>query len=432
MQRQPVDVDTIRRAQVPAPHGHLPDDVLRELVGDARYVLIGEASHGTDEFYAARAQLTRRLIEDMDFRAVAVEADWPDAYRVNRHVRGGGGDAAAALGGFVRFPQWMWRNTVVADFVGWLRRHNDSGRPAVGFYGLDLYSLHRSVAEVIGYLEQRDPAAAARARDRYSCFDHFADEQQYGRAAAFGAGETCEDDVVAQLTELQQLDLGRMRQDGMSEADERFYATQNARLVRAAEAYYRAMFAGRVQSWNLRDHHMLDTLTALGDHLDEQRVPRRVVVWAHNSHLGDARATELGEAGELNLGQLVRQTYPGQSRAIGMTTYTGTVTAADDWGGPARTMRVRPALPGSAESLFHDSGCADFLLLRDALPVQSLLQRAIGVIYRPRTERQSHYFRARMAEQFDAVIHLEDTTAVRPLTAGRPVPGEPETFPHAV
>jgi erythromycin esterase-like protein len=173
-------------------------------------------------------------------------------------------------------------------------------------------------------------------------------------------------------------------------------------------------------------------LTALGDHLDEQRVPRRVVVWAHNSHLGDARATELGEAGELNLGQLVRQTYPGQSRAIGMTTYTGTVTAADDWGGPARTMRVRPALPGSAESLFHDSGCADFLLLRDALPVQSLLQRAIGVIYRPRTERQSHYFRARMAEQFDAVIHLEDTTAVRPLTAGRPVPGEPETFPHAV
>lgn len=431
----------IRREARPAPGGVIPDEELFSLVGEARFVLIGEASHGTREFYAARAQMTRRLIEEGGFHAVAVEADWPDAYRANRYARGIGddADAATALGGFERFPQWMWRNAVVADFIAWLRTHNAAHRAPVGFYGLDLYSLRRSIDEVINYLENRDPAAAQRARDRYSCFDHFADEQRYGYAAAFGTGESCEDEVVQQLVELQRLDLDLVRRDGMAETEERFFARQNARLVTSAEKYYRAMFGGHIASWNLRDRHMMETLHEIACHLDVQVGRSKVIVWAHNSHLGDARATELGDAGELNLGQLVRQAYPGDSCNIGFTTYTGTVTAADDWGEPAKTMDVRPALSGSMEALFHNADRGDFYLRAgrqgepSAMPRTPLLQRAIGVIYRPRTERQSHYLMARAADQFDAVVHIDSTSALQPLPAtAEPVPGEAETFPHAV
>ena len=293
--------------------------MLFDLVGDAQLVLIGEASHGTSEFYAARAQMTRRLIEDRGFGAVAAEADWPDAYRVNRYVRGGGDDATAeeALRGFERFPTWMWRNAAVLDFVGWLREHN--GRPGrderakAGFYGLDLYSLYRSVHEVISYLDRVDPAAADRARKRYACFDQFSDDdaQVYGFAAAFGAGEECEREVVAQLVDLQRHAVEYARRDGLMADDELFYAEQNARTVRAAEEYYRAMFSGRASSWNLRDRHMADTLDALAGHLTRQRgAPAKIVVWAHNSHLGDARATETAARGELNVGQLVRERHP--------------------------------------------------------------------------------------------------------------------------
>lgn len=433
--RRPDDVDAVRRRHLRAPAGIPADDQLFDLVGDARFVLIGEASHGTHEFYAARAHMTRRLIEEKGFHAVAVEADWPDAYRVNRFVHGTSSDADAneALRGFQRFPQWMWRNTVVEEFVDWLRHHNRTRRARVGFYGLDLYSMQRSIGEVINYLDQRDPSAARRARDRYSCFEHFADEQRYGRAAAFGAGESCEDEVLQQLIELQHLDLDAARRDSISEDDERFYANQNARLVKAAEEYYRSMFAGHIATWNLRDRHMAQTLTALADHLEPRHGTARIVVWAHNSHLGDARATELAEAGELNLGQLVRETYPGQCRSIGFTTYSGTVTAADNWGGQARTMRVQPALPGSIETLLHSSDCGDFSLRGAALPALPLLQRAIGVIYRPQTERQSHYFLARLADQFDAVIHVDHTTALQPLpTVRTPAGQEPDTYPFAV
>ena len=321
-----------------------PTARLSDLVGDARFVLIGEASHGTHEFYAARARMTRRLIEEKGFGAVAVEADWPDAYRVNRYVRARSDDVTAeeALGGFERFPAWMWRNAVVLDFVGWLREHNDDlggdERAKAGFYGLDLYSLYRSIHEVISYLDRVDPAAAARARERYACFDHASggDGQAYGFAAAFGAGESCEEEMLEQLVDLQRHALEYARRDGLIAADEFFYAEQNAKVVQASAEYYRTMFSGRVSSWNLRDQHMAGTLDALAGHLSRQRGrPAKIVVWAHNSHVGDARATELGSQGELDIGQLVRERHPGSCRLLGFTTYTGTVTAASDWGGPA-------------------------------------------------------------------------------------------------
>ena len=445
----PTEVAVIRADAIPVEEGTPADQVLFDLVGDAQLVLIGEASHGTSEFYAARAQITRRLIEDRGFGAVAAEADWPDAYRVNRYVRGGGDDATAeeALRGFERFPTWMWRNAAVLDFVGWLREHN--GRPGrderakAGFYGLDLYSLYRSVHEVISYLDRVDPAAADRARKRYACFDQFSDDgaQVYGFAAAFGAGEECEREVVAQLVDLQRHAVEYARRDGLMADDELFYAEQNARTVRAAEEYYRAMFSGRVSSWNLRDRHMADTLDALVGHLTRQRgAPAKIVVWAHNSHVGDARATETAASGELNVGQLVRERHPGDCRLIGFTTYTGTVTAASDWEGPAERKWVRPALADSVEELLHEVGEKGFMLRFGAASgsTQALcsarLERAIGVIYRPETERQSHYFGARVADQFDAVIHIDETRAVEPLErTARWQEGEaPETYPFAV
>ena len=445
----PTEVAVIRADAVPVEEGTPADQVLFDLVGDAQLVLIGEASHGTSEFYAARAQITRRLIEDRGFGAVAAEADWPDAYRVNRYVRGGGDDATAeeALRGFERFPTWMWRNAAVLDFVGWLREHN--GRPGrderakAGFYGLDLYSLYRSVHEVISYLDRVDPAAADRARKRYACFDQFSDDdaQVYGFAAAFGAGEECEREVVAQLVDLQRHAVEYARRDGLMADDELFYAEQNARTVRAAEEYYRAMFSGRVSSWNLRDRHMADTLDALAGHLTRQRgAPAKIVVWAHNSHVGDARATEIAASGELNVGQLVRERHPGDCRLIGFTTYTGTVTAASDWEGPAERKWVRPALADSVEELLHEVGEKGFMLRFGAASgsaralCSARLERAIGVIYRPETERQSHYFGARVADQFDAVIHIDETRAVEPLErTARWQEGEaPETYPFAV
>ncbi|HEV7963450.1 MAG TPA: erythromycin esterase family protein [Actinoplanes sp.] len=444
----PTRTAVIRAEAVPVEDGVPSGDALFDLIGDAHFVLIGEASHGTHEFYDARARMTRRLIEERGFRAVAVEADWPDGYRVNRYVRGHGGDATAeeSLRGFERFPTWMWRNTVLLDFVGWLREHNERSageRAKAGFYGLDLYSLHRSIHEVITYLERIDPAAAARARERYSCFEHHDgdDGQAYGYAAAFGAGESCEEEVVEQLVDLQRHALQHARRDGLLAEDELFYVEQNARTVQNAEQYYRTMFGGRVSSWNLRDRHMAETLEALAAHLGRQGDdPPKIVVWEHNSHLGDARATESAARGEWNVGQLVRERYPGDCRLVGFTTYTGTVTAADDWGGPAERKGVRPALPGSVEELFHEVGQKAFMVPFAHAPRsaealrEALLERAIGVIYRPRTERQSHYFRARVADQFDAVIHIDETRALEPIErTARWEQGEfPETYPFAV
>ncbi|PYE52712.1 erythromycin esterase family protein [Deinococcus yavapaiensis] len=417
------------------------EDELLERIGNARFVLIGEASHGTHEFYRERARLTRRLIQEHGFSAVAVEADWPDAYRVNRFVRGEGGDATPeqALGDFQRFPKWMWRNEDVVAFTAWLREHN-ARQPerAAGFLGIDLYSLHRSMDEVVAYLDRVDPEAAKRARRRYSCFDPFEqDPQQYGLATMYHSVEPCEDEVVAQLVELQRRE-SELARGGLLSGDEHFHAEQNARLAVNAERYYRAMFRGRDDTWNLRDTHMADTIDALAEHLASQGRSAKVVVWAHNSHLGDARATDMGwKRGELNVGQLMRERHPGETFLLGLTTHHGEVTAADDWGGPARRRRVRPGLKRSYEQLLHEVGLANFWLdLRERNEAthalsEGRLQRFIGVIYRPETERWSHYSETRLTEQYDAVLHLDETTALAPLdpTSGWTEGEAPDTYP---
>ncbi len=421
-------------------------DPILDRIGDAHVVLLGEASHGTHEFYRIRAAITKRLIAERGFTAVAVEGDWPDVYRINRYVRGMSIDADAeeALGDFERFPRWMWRNADVLDFVGWLRAHNDAlpdGTTRTGMYGLDLYAMHRSMAVVLDYLRQVDPEAAERARDRYACFDHFGeDPQEYGYAASRGLAPSCEADVVAQLVEMQRAAGEYARRDGRLAADALFFAEQSARLVRNAEQYYRAMFSSRVSSWNLRDMHMAETLDALRGHLMAQGQAARVVVWAHNSHLGDARATEMGQGGELNLGQLSRQRYGRDAVLVGFSTYQGTVTAANNWDEAPQRMRVRPALPDSYERLFHETGVGDFSIIlgrgsaADEVLSVPRLQRAIGVIYRPRTERLSHYFHTVLPDQFDAVLHYDNTRAVEPLerTAQWERGELPDTYPSAL
>jgi len=432
----------IRAAALPLDGGARDYDALLDFVGDARFVLLGEATHGTHEFYEERARITQRLIEEKGFHAVAVEADWPDAYRVNRYVRGQGedADADAALSGFQRFPNWMWRNTDVQAFVEWLHGHNrkNAGRQ-VGFYGLDLYSMFTSITEVLGYLDKVDPQAARLARERYACFDHYEeDSQHYGYTASLSLSESCEQGVIEQLNLLQQRALEYMQKDGADEAF--FYAQQNARLVKNAEEYYRTMFRGRVSSWNLRDSHMAETLDALAQHLSKDGEPAKIVVWEHNSHIGDARATEVGQLGEWNVGELARKAYDGDTRLIGFSTYEGTVTAASEWDAPAEHKRVRPGMPGSYEALLHDVGIERFFLplreagaAREAL-MQRRLERAIGVIYLPRTERHSHYFSAQMARQFDAVIHIDRTSAVTPLDPGGGWHSAepPETYPEGL
>ena len=420
-------------------------DAIVDAIGDARIVLLGEASHGTHEFYATRAAVTRRLIESHGFRAVTIEGDWPDARRVDRFVRAVSPDADAdmALAGFRRFPQWMWRNTVVRDFVTWLRRFNDEREPDArcGFYGLDLYSLHTSIDAVLKYLERVDPAAARRARERYDCFEHVgsADPQAYGYAASRSLVETCEDDVVRQLAELRHCADEYAATGGAFAAEDFFSAEQNARLVANAERYYRSMFHGRVSSWNLRDTHMVETLEAVVAHLERDGAPARLCVWAHNSHLGDARATEMGRRGELNVGQLVRERFGDAACLVGFTTYAGTVTAAHDWDEPAGRRTVRPGLSDSIEALFHRFGDPRFLVdLRHpsvrADRTTARLERAIGVIYRPETERQSHYFHVDLPRQFDVVIHYDETRALEPLerSEGWHQGEPPETYPFAV
>jgi erythromycin esterase-like protein len=418
---------------------------LVDQLGDAQLVLIGEASHGTHEFYRARARLTQRLITDKGFTAVAVEADWPDAYRINRYVRGQGPDVVAAesLSGFARFPAWMWRNTDVLDFVGWLRDHND-GLPGdgvrAGFYGLDLYSLYASMDAVVAYLDRADPAAADQARARYACFEQSGDDgQRYGMSAGLGLSSSCEREVLEQLVELRR-HAPEFAGATPTAQDEYFFAEQNAKVALHAEAYYRAMFEGQVSSWNLRDQHMMATLQALIDHLQQMTGTAKVVVWAHNSHLGDARSTDMGRAGELNLGQLVRERHGTAAQLVGLTTHAGTVTAASSWGGPALRKVVRPSLPGSFEAIFHRTGVPRFWLslrqdaVLEAALHQPRLERAIGVIYAPETERASHYFHADLSGQFDVMIHFDETRALEPLDASiRWRGGEvPETFPSSL
>ena len=433
-------LSAINRVAVPLTFSPKDYDPLLEWIGNRGLVLIGEASHGTHDFYRERAVMTRRLIEEKGFNSVAIEGDWPDAYRVHRFIRGTGQDATArdALGDFVRFPAWMWRNLDVLAFLDWLYQFNQTVAPQqrVGFYGLDLYSLHASIRAVLDYMEKVDPEGARRARYRYACFDHFGEDiQAYGYAASFGLTKDCEDQVVAQLVEIRRRSAELASRDGRVEPDDYLSAEQNARLVQNAERYYRTMFGGRVESWNVRDEHMSETIAWLR----QNRPGTKMVVWAHNSHLGDARATEMSSHGEHNVGQLMRGRFGNDVFLIGFTTHSGEVTAASEWDGPAERKIVRPALEASYEALFHQTEIPAFLLLlRNSGVIQVLdkprLERAIGVIYRPETERVSHYFRSRMPGQFDAVIHIDRTTALIPFerTSAWEAGEVPETYPFAV
>jgi protein-L-isoaspartate(D-aspartate) O-methyltransferase len=399
----------------------------------ARVVLLGEASHGTSEFYRARARITRRLIEQHGFNIVAVEADWPDAASVDRYVRHREGHALEPP--FQRFPTWMWRNTDVADFLDWLRHHNESmlAVDRAGFYGLDLYNLSGSIAAVLDYLEDVDPAAAATARERYGCLTPWQkDPATYGRAVMRSAYLKCEKEVVEQCQDLLRRRLEYAAHDGEGFLD----AAQNARLIASAERYYRIMYYGGAESWNLRDTHMFETL----EHLLEAKGPQsKAIVWAHNSHIGDARHTEMGSVrDELNIGQLCRQRFGSSAALVGFDTHTGTVAAANDWGNDMQVMRVRPSHRDSYERLCHDSGKHRFLLdLRDDSPtrrrlLEPRLERFIGVIYRPDTEIHSHYAEASLPQQFDAFVWFDETTAVIPLGPQHAKPGAPDTYPFAL
>lgn len=403
--------------------------------GDARVVLLGEASHGTAEFYRARAAITRRLIQEHGFSIVAVEADWPDAAAIDRRVRGKP-HREMDPPPFSRFPTWMWRNTEVRDFVDWLTRHNRSLEPAdqTGFFGLDLYNMNASIAAVLEYLDRVDPEAARQARERYACLAPWSREPAaYGRASLTRGYALCEQPVSRILIDLLKKELLYARDD----IDSFFDAAQNARLVADAEHYYRAMYFGSHESWNLRDRHMFETL----EHILAARGPdSKAVVWAHNSHIGDARFTDMGtERGELNIGQLCRERFGDQAALIGFGTHAGTVAAASDWDGPMEVKKVLPSRPDSYERICHDAEIGSFLLdLRagreDTLRLElsaPRLERFIGVIYRPDTERWSHYSEAVLPDQFDAYVWFDETHAVTPLVT-RVRPGEEETYPFGV
>jgi len=412
-------------------------DGLLDRIGDARVVLLGEATHGTSEFYLMRARVTRDLIAHQGFCAVAVEADWPDAAQVDRYVRHlAPGEGRATAPAFRRFPTWMWRNKEVHRFVEWLRERNGEVRNLsrhASFHGLDLYSLSASATAVISYLEQADPAGARVARHRYGCLTPWErDPAAYGRAALSDRYRSCEDQVVAVLRDLLARRLEYSQRDG-----ERFFdAAQNARLVADAERYYRALYYGSVASWNLRDQHMFDTLESL---LAFHGPDSRIVVWEHNSHIGDATATEMGRRGEHNIGQLCRAAHKDEAYLVGFGTDHGTVAAASEWDAPVEVKAVRPAHPDSYERLCHDATLPAFLLpLRD--PVREAvrqeltpprLERAIGVIYRPETELASHYFQASLPTQFDEYVWFDETRAVSAL-GETPAAGMPETYPFGL
>jgi protein-L-isoaspartate(D-aspartate) O-methyltransferase len=409
---------------------------LLERIGDSRVVLLGEATHGTSEFYRFRAQLTRELVLQKGFNIVAVEADWPDAAQIDRYVRNQE-TTPPEEPIFSRFPTWMWRNREVLDFVQWLRRHNDGvSEPErqVSFHGLDLYSLYNSIASVIRYLEKVDPEAAQVARLRYGCLTPWErDPALYGRAALTRRFALCEAEVLTTLREMLDRRMEYASRDG-----ERFLdAVQNARIVANAERYYRAMYYGSAESWNLRDRHMFDTLLMV---LGFRGPEAKAVVWEHNSHLGNAAATEMGARGELNVGQLTREHFRDDAYLIGFGTDHGTVAAATDWDGDMEVKRVRPAHPESYERLCHLSQIPSFLLhlrepkrteMREELEIPRL-ERAIGVIYRPETELLSHYFQAVLPWQFDEYVWFDETRAVTPL--GREAVGEgvPETYPFGL
>jgi erythromycin esterase-like protein len=429
-------VQALRNAAEPLPPPERSDEfgAMFDRFADARIVLLGEATHGSSEFYRARAAITRRLIEHHGFTLVAVEADWPDAARIDGYARH---HAPRPRRGepFVRFPSWMWRNLEVLEFADWLRSRNEALPPErqASFHGLDLYSLSESIHSVLAYLDRLDPPAAAGARYRYGCLTPWQDEPaRYGKAVVHARLAACEPAVVRQLRELLASRLRYLHDDGEAWFD----AFQNARIIRSAELYYRLMYLGANESWNLRDRHMFETLQAL---LEHRGAGTKAVIWAHNSHIGNAAATAMGWHGQFNIGELCRIAFGDEAVLIGFGTDRGSVAAASDWGAGMETMRVRPARPDSYEHAFRRTGVGRSLTdwrgpsrrgLADSLR-EPLLERAIGVVYRPESELMSHYFEAVMAEQFDAFVWFEETSAVTPLGHERPC-GAPETYPFGL
>ncbi len=409
-------------------------DSLLKRIGKARVVLIGEASHGTSEFYRMRALITRRLIEENNFNIVAAEADWPDAARIDHYVRHRDTQPSEWTA-FARFPTWMWRNAEVMEFIDWLHGHNKAlpYDDRTGFYGLDLYSLYNSARAVINYLDEVDPDLALVARRRYGCLSPWeADPAAYGHAALTGAYRDCEQGVVSMLEELQKKQMEYAHHDG-----ERFLdASQNAHLVANAERYYRMMYYGSRASWNLRDSHMFDTLLNVMTFHGESS---KAIVWAHNSHIGDASATEMSARGEHNIGQLCRNKFNDDSCSIGFGTHHGTVAAASNWDGPMEVMQVRPSHPQSYERLFHLTNKPGLILPLHSQQKSDLytqlskpkLERAIGVIYRPETELASHYFEAVLPRQFDEYIWIDQTKAITPLSTAQ-LEGLPDTYPFGI
>ncbi|HEX8361473.1 MAG TPA: erythromycin esterase family protein [Longimicrobium sp.] len=419
-------VAAIRAAARPITGSTGDYDPLLAITREATFVLLGEASHGTEEFYRERARITQRLAREQGFTAMAIEGDWPDAERVNRYVRGLGDDRTAvqALSGFTRFPEWMWPNAPTRDLIEWMRTYN-AGKPAeqqIGFYGMDLYSLTESADAVVSGLAAIDPAAAQRTRERYRCFQPYRDRPEtYGAAAAERSSRSCQDEAAAVWADLERTLGAAPAPADPAQAEARFSVLQNARVVRNAEEYYRISFQGGISPWNVRDKHMAEMLDALIAHLTAHGRAPKVVGWAHNTHMGDARVTEPGEQGEWNVGQLMRQRADGRAVLVGFTTYAGTVFAAREWGGRGERRPLRPALPGSYSALFHQAGIGNSLLVfRGNEPLRAALagprlERAVGVLYLPETERASHYFQASLSRQFDAVIHMDTTQAVGPL-----------------
>ena len=411
-------------------------DNLIERIGDSRVVLLGEASHGTAEFYEMRARITKELIEKKGFTIVAAEADWPDAAHINHYIHGTEPDPLLESKPFSRFPTWMWANHSVLEFTHWLKAHNEkvvSSHQQVGFYGLDLYSLFSSIEAVLSYLDKVDPETAEVARTRYGCLMPWSDDLgMYSRVTITKQYRECEDDVIETLQDL----LKKRMEYSLKDGEQFFNAEQNARLVKNAERYYRTMYYAENNSWNQRDQHMFETLQSV---LKHRGPDSKAVIWEHNSHIGDARATQMSARGELNIGQLARQEFGDSAYLIGFGTDHGTVAAASEWGGPMEVKQVQPSHIDSYERVCHEVQTDNFLLpLRK--PVQQItrtkllaerLERAIGVIYRPETELQSHYFYACLPNQFDEYIWFNETRAVDPLTK-ETTKGIPDTFPFGL